>query len=85
MRLAYNFLLLIDQFLNTLLLGDPSETVSMRLGRWHASGNIGPFWFRLMLLIDFGFLVFAKEKNHCSNAYLDKRLGDRDLINPRAN
>lgn len=34
-----NFLITVDQFLNTLALGDPDETISSRLGKAARRGN----------------------------------------------
>lgn len=38
-QIALNFLLASDRLLNALTLGDPSETVSQRLGRAQRVGN----------------------------------------------
>lgn len=51
MQYLYNLLLAIDQFLNTLLLGHPDETISSRLGR--AKGKERYFFVApLRVLID---------------------------------
>ena len=38
-QIVLNALLATDRLLNALLLGDPSETVSQRLGRAQVAGN----------------------------------------------
>jgi len=78
-RYLYNWLLLIDQAVNVLLLGDPSETLSMRMGRSYYLGNM-PLPARLLMLVtDLFFLVVFKEMDHCRAAARDKKLGDREL------
>lgn len=47
-RYLFNILLAIDQFLNVLLLGDPDETISSRVGKkhpWAARIVDRLFWF----------------------------------------
>lgn len=34
-----NLLISFDQFVNTLFGGDPDETISSRLGKWHRAGK----------------------------------------------
>lgn len=82
MRFLYNLLLLLDQLVNVLFRGDPSETVSMRCGRLIIERRINmALWF-VSKMIDAFFKTYFKEENHCINAYLTKRLGDRDIIYP---
>ena len=38
-QIVLNTLLMMDHTLNTMLLGDPNETVSQRLGRAENAGN----------------------------------------------
>lgn len=63
-KFLWNVILLIDLLLNTLLLGDPSETVSSRLGRALKSGK--PILFALILawIVDFIFYRFFGDENH---------------------
>jgi len=35
----WNILIAVDQFANTIFGGDPDETISSRLGKWHRSGK----------------------------------------------
>lgn len=56
-----NILIAIDQLINTLLLGDPDETISSRVGkRRHQKG-----WKQLSAVIDF---LFFWEKYHTKNS-----------------
>lgn len=61
----FNQLLGIDQYANILLLGDPDETISGRLGRALKSGR--PKWFvkPLAKLVDWGAKALAGQSNHC--------------------
>jgi len=52
----YNVALALDQFINALLLGDPDDSISGRVGRAERTGK--PKWFvpYLASFIDFLFL-----------------------------
>lgn len=60
----FNFLYTLDLILNFLILGDPSETVSSRLGRALQSGR--PILFAVILawIVDFIFYRFFGDDNH---------------------
>lgn len=62
-----NVLIAIDQLINAILLGDPDETISSRLGKTQR-GDHGPFWRRfwwpLRLTVD-GLFYLVGEPNHC--------------------
>lgn len=64
-QLIFNYLLGLDQWVNVLLLGDPDETISGRLGRAHASGRAKWFVPWLRNLVDWGAKVLAGQSNHC--------------------
>ncbi len=56
---AYNWARLLDQAANTLIGGDPRQTVSARLGRAEQNGKM---WAaRICKVISFAF----REKDHC--------------------
>lgn len=38
-RYFWNILISFDQFVNTIFGGDPDETISSRLGKWHRAGK----------------------------------------------
>lgn len=38
-KYIFNILISLDQLVNVLLLGDPDETISSRLGKWLADGK----------------------------------------------
>jgi|GEM_PF-3871158 len=63
-KIIFNILILLDLALNTLLLGDPSETVSSRAGRAMKSGK--PIWFarKMAWFIDKIFYRLLGQKNH---------------------
>lgn len=64
-KFLYNFILAIDQLINTILLGHPDETISSRLGR--AKNKERYIWVKyLRIFINLIFLPI--EKNHCENA-----------------
>jgi hypothetical protein len=64
LRFIYNILLLLDQALNVLLLGDPSETVSSRCGRAMASDRPILFARLLTKLINWIFGRLVGQRNH---------------------
>jgi len=59
-----NILYLLDLVLNTFLLGDPSETVSSRLGRALRSGKPKNFAVIASKIVDKVFHMGLGEKNH---------------------
>ena len=70
LKFIKNYLLAIDQLLNTVLLGHPDETLSSRLGRT-INGNHRYFWVPpLRWLVDALFwfdsdIVDGKRVGHC--------------------
>lgn len=64
LKFGFNFLYWLDLGLNWILLGDPSETVSSRLGRALKSGK--PKWFVIPFawFVDRIFYRLIGEKNH---------------------
>lgn len=76
----YNLGLGLDQFVNVLLLGDPDESISGRLGRAMQSGK--PKWFvpPLAKANDALWLFVTGERNHCANAVeLEECPGSKEL------
>ena len=70
-RYFWNILIAIDQLANTLLAGDPDETISSRAAKAHKKGKRwGCILCRLLDIVD---------KNHCEKSVeLDE--GDRALL-----
>jgi len=67
-----NILVSVDQLLNTVMLGDPDETMSSRAGRvWPDSK-----WRKFI-----DWLMFW-QSNHCHKA-IEKSEGKKDLLFPR--
>jgi hypothetical protein len=64
----YNLLLGADQWINTILLGDPDESLSGRTGRAMASGK--PKWFvpAFARLVDWLLFSLVEERNHVKNS-----------------
>ena len=63
----YNLALSIDQFINTIILGDPDDSISGRCGR--AMRGEPKWWVKpLRDFIDWLFLVLFNEVGHCANA-----------------
>jgi hypothetical protein len=67
-QFLYNLGLGIDQFVNVLLLGDPDESLSGRMGRAILSGR--PKWWvkPCAKANDWLWLVLVGEKDHSINA-----------------
>lgn len=57
-----NILISFDQFLNTLLLGDPDETISSRIGKMIRWGTAGDVEKGLCKALD------GLDKNHCEKS-----------------
>lgn len=62
-RYFFNILIAIDQLFNVLLLGDPDETISSRMGKYVARGR-GFIPCLICKLLD----VILREKDHCKNS-----------------
>lgn len=60
-----NILLGIDQLVNTVISGEPDETLSSRAWRHYVDGSRK--WPKI--LID---LIFFWDKDHCYNSYLSE-------------
>jgi hypothetical protein len=60
-RYVFNALIAIDQLLNTLLFGDPDETMSSRMGKYAARGR---GWFPCQLCK----LLNLLDKDHCKKS-----------------
>jgi hypothetical protein len=60
MRYIKNILISIDQFINTICLGDPDETLSSRVGKARDKNEV--FWARVINKI------FFWQKNHCKES-----------------
>ena len=59
-----NVLIGFDQFINTLLFGEPDETISSRA--WRCK-DVSSFWRFMRKFID---LLFFFQPQHCFKAYL---------------
>jgi hypothetical protein len=67
----FNLLLGLDQFVNTVLLGDPDDSISGRCGRAVASGK-PKYWVLIFSkVIDWGALKIAGQKDHCLDSIID--------------
>ena len=69
-----NLLLALDEAVNTLLLGDPADSISGRLGRAMASGK--PKWFvpPIAAFVDWAAMRIAGQKDHCISSITDEDL-----------
>jgi hypothetical protein len=59
----WNILIAIDQFINTICGGDPDETISSRLGKWHQEG-ISKKSFRLIIYKVINVIVELFQRDH---------------------
>lgn len=69
-----DFLIAVDQLVNTIVGGKADETISARSWRLRNESKI---WWCLYKIID---LLFFKQKMHCYNAYLSE-LNKKQLPN----
>lgn len=67
-QVGFNMLLAVDQLGNAVLLGDPDETISSRVGRAMLSKKQKWFVGTLHKFIDGLFHFLFGERNHCINA-----------------
>lgn len=75
----WNILIAIDQFVNTLCGGDPDETISSRLGKWHQTGRDSS-GVRKGIYIVINWIVELFQKDHFKKSIEENR-GDRKIIN----
>jgi len=62
---AFNLALSLDQLVNVLLLGDPDESISGRLGRALLSGEPKYFVKPMAAFVDWIFKTLADQDQHC--------------------
>jgi hypothetical protein len=63
---TWNVFISLDQFANTLLMGDPDETISSRLGKWKVIDPVRGY----VATVICGFLDII-DFNHCENSIED--------------
>lgn len=78
-KYLFNLALALDQFLNVILLGDPDDTISSRLGRANRTGR--PKWFvkPMTLALDFMMEKLTGEINHCDNSVETEEVLEKEL------
>jgi len=74
----WNILIVIDQLVNTLCGGDPDETISSRLGKWHQEG-ISKKSFRLVIYKVINVIVEVFQKDHFKKS-IEEDEGNRHII-----
>lgn len=72
----WNNLIAIDQLVNTILAGDPDETMSSRFGKWLLLPK-DTWKFRVAYVIC--RLLHILDKGHCDKS-IENDEGDRDLL-----
>jgi hypothetical protein len=77
-RYFWNILVALDQFINTLFGGDPDETVSSRLGKWHRSGRDKKRIRRLVFIVA-NSIVELFQKDHF-NKSIEEDEGSKKVI-----
>ena len=73
-RYLWNVLIAIDQLFNALLLGDPDETISGRMGRWHTLGG-----WRAKVAMPVCWFLNLFHTDHCKDSMEDDE-GKDDLL-----
>ena len=75
-RWAYNVLLSADFFANALMMGDPRESISSRLGKWQQMGG----WRGSVAdALCPGLSVLMLERDHCRRS-IDRTAGARGVV-----
>lgn len=69
-RYIWNILIAIDQLVNTVFGGDPDETISSRLGKWHRDGATSNDLRRLIYNV-LNPIVELFEKDHFKKSIED--------------
>ena len=72
-KYIFNILISLDQLVNVLLLGDPDETISSRLGKWLTDGK--GTWRELVAYPICQFL-WLFDYNHCTKSIESDEGGD---------
>jgi len=72
----WNLLIAFDQFCNTVLFGDPDETISSRLGKWLDMPK-NKWRYKTAALVC--WFLRKIDANHCRNS-VEKDEGDRNLL-----
>ena len=80
LRYFYNIGVALDQLLNVLLLGDPDETLSSRMGKWLLRGTgirraIGMILCSVLDIIDPGHCIDAIEVDEGEDAVIASNQG----------
>lgn len=73
-RYLWNLLIAIDQFFNTVLAGDPDETISGRMGRWHSMGG-----WRAKIATPICWTLDRLDPEHCVES-IEEDEHERDLL-----
>ena len=78
-KYGFNIAVSIDQLGNVIMLGDPDETISSRLGRAILSGR--PKWFvpSFAALVDFIFYKLDNQESHCLNSIEHEKAYDSEI------
>lgn len=66
-KYIWNVLIAIDQLANALLLGDPDETISSRIGKIRHKNKFADFLSRLLHLIDKNHVEESREDDEGSD------------------
>lgn len=72
----WNVLIGLDQFANAILLGDPDETISSRLGKWLLYPKTS---WRFKVAKPICKLLNIADPNHCETSIEDDE-GDNSVI-----
>jgi hypothetical protein len=72
----WNLLIAIDQLFNTILFGDPDETISSRLGKWL---DLPKDTWRYKVANVVCRLLRKLDDKHCRKS-VEKDEGDRNLL-----
>ncbi len=74
-KYLWNILIAIDQLFNAILGGDPDETISSRMGRWHSMGG-----WRAVVAMPVCWALNIVDSGHCADAIEDDHHHERDII-----
>lgn len=75
----WGFIVAFDKFLNAVILGDPDETISARMGRWSHTDSVAQVTCKLLNII-----FFWEKEDHCASSEkhgdYDDELSDHPVI-----
>lgn len=75
-KYIWNLFIAVDQFINTILGGDPDETLSSRMGKWSRDHDNDYGWRKPVFKVA-NFVVELFEKDHFAKSIEEDQGNDK--------